>query len=1024
MLTDRRLLIAALVCFVGLPWTVAPAEAQAPAPPGQKIGLDEQEKMKGDQLFGEGKYAEAAAAYEGVVKKYPASGVVPEAKLRAGAAYFAGGEYEKALVLLKKLLDDKNTAAPMAEVAAGMVPQVVAAQAAKSTGAKRTQGMTEAIKLFDEFLAKYPKSSEAEPTSYAKAVALYQVERFPEAAQVLQGNIQKYAGSPTVMESQYLLALTVATVAGQPLDKGRTEATAEQQYAEAERLLRDVIQRRPGVVLTWDTQFQLGELLFGRAGRIADREKQKAMYGRALESYRSVAAKDVVLQTQQQYVASLEVALRQPQYQNPPAQEALKRQIDRETGKLGETKGRSDQAVTAKLRIGLIFSLLGKNDESRVLMNYLEQSGLVTDPEQKKLVLYSIARSYAAQKIADKAVAKYDAFQAAYKADPIAQDLPLLMAEVFLDPKQSDPAKATKYLAEAKKMYPDSVGGVAVLMQVRVLMDQKNFDEALTLLNEALAKNPPKELAVDAEFYRATIFAQTKKTAEAIEAYKKIRDNYAGRPQAEQAHFQAGQLLVGLDPKAAVVELKAFGLKFPQSPLLPVALFELGKAQVASGQKDAAQITFRDLAVNHPKSQPAPYTYFERAKILNDSQKPDQCLVVVREFIERYSDNAELLYKAYDFMAQILTSQKKSAEAIAAYEEFAEKHKSDPNAASAMLKQSTLWRAHAEGLGPYFTFGKDETKRAEWHKGVDQSTAAAERLLTEFPESPEVALALKNLLALQRLQQSVKLKTPAEVEKYFGDLAAKPGLKQGTKAKIIFTLAAYIFEKDKAKAFTQMSSAYDEKLKFAPEDIDLYGLALIEAKKFDEAIKVYEKLAADYPLSASGKGPRDIQEAQAIALAGLGKALQAKGETDAGAKKFAELETLYSWSPKMLEVNYGLALDQHAKKQDEDAVKRLLEVAKAQGATAELRAKAMLLLGRIHEENQRYAEAIDSYVKISVFYGAIEKVAAEGLFRGAQLLERQASGEIPMPTPPPVVKTTPKPAGTPAPKPGATPAKK
>ena len=116
----------------------------------------------------------------------------------------------------------------------------------------------------------------------------------------------------------------------------------------------------------------------------------------------------------------------------------------------------------------------------------------------------------------------------------------------------------------------------------------------------------------------------------------------------------------------------------------------------------------------------------------------------------------------------------------------------------------------------------------------------------------------------------------------------------------------------------------------------------------------------------------------------------------------------------MLEVNYGLALDLHDKKQDDDATKRLLEVIKAQKASAELRAKSMLLLGRIYEANQRFPEAIDNYVKISVYYSAIRPVAAEGLWLGAQLLERQASGDLPMPIPKPAPKVAPKPKATPA----------
>ena len=578
------------------------------------------------------------------------------------------------------------------------------------------------------------------------------------------------------------------------------------------------------------------------------------------------------------------------------------------------------------------------------------------------------------------------------------------------DPKLKDPDKATKYFTEAATLYPNTkVASTAVLMQAQAMIQLKRYDEALKVLDDTLAKKPAKDLAVDAEFYRASIFAETGKTADAVAAYKKVRDTYGGTPQAEQAHFQVGQLLSSLDAKAALGELQSFIGKFPKSALLPPAIFALGGAQNVTGQKDAALATFKELAAKFPTSAPAPYAFFERAKILNGSQKLDECMAVMREFIKGYANDPSV-YQAYDFIAQIHTSQSRGAETIATYDEFLEKHPKDPNAARALLKLSTLWKAYTDSQGPYLAI--EEAKRTEWKKGVEKSTAAAERVLADFPDSPEVALALQTLLDVQRLQQTVKLKSEADVEKYFEDLAAKFGGNPGTKAKIIFTLAAYTFEKDKAKAVQQMASAYKPDLKFAPEDLDLYGLALIDGKKHDEAIAVYEKLAKDYPLPAAGTGSRDVQEAQAIALAGLGKAMQEKGDKAGGGAKFAELEKLYAWSPKMLEVNYGLALDLHEKKQDEDAVKRLLEVIKAQKASAELRAKSMLLLGKVHEANARYSEAIDNYVKISVYYSAIKPIAAEGLWLGGQLLERQASGEIPMPTPPP--KPVVKPKATPA----------
>ena len=1021
MLFDRRFLIAALVCSVGLLCADRPARAQAPAPPAKPLDRDHQAKLDADQLVADGKFAEAAAAYESIPKTFPGTPFGPEAILRAGSAYFSAGKFAEALAIFQKVLDDKKTTTEVAQITAGLVPQVLAAQAAKQKEPERTKGMTEALKAFDQFLAKYPNSEETESTIYAKGMALFQVARYADAGQVLLSIMRAYPASPTVMESQYLLALINATVAAESAKKPGGEKSAEVQYTEAERLLRDILTRRTSLVLANDTQFQLGELLFARAGGMADRAKQTAMYGRAIEAYRTVTPKDQIQQQQQQWVASLTAGVNIPN-QDAATLKARKRQLDREQGKLSDIKQRPDQSLMAKIRTGQVFSLLGKHDESRVLLTYLDQAGNVTEPEQKKLIQYFVTRSYAAQRLAAKAEEKYQAFQAAYKADPIAQDLPLLMAGIFLsdDPKLKDPQKATEYLNQAKEMYAGGpVGDAATLMQAQVWMQEKKYDDALKLLNDALAKGP----SLDAEFFRAALYVQTGKTVEALAGYKKVRDTYPGQPQAEQAHFQIGQILGATDPKAGVGELQSFVTKFPESALLPVALFELGKAQKAGGQKDAALATFKTLGVKYPKTPPAPYTYFERAKILNDNQQLEPCLAVIKEFITNHPENTALVYQAYDFMAQIFTSQKKSVEAIGAYEEFSEKFAAAPNAAESLVKQSTLWKAAADGLGSYVTL--DETKRAEWKGYLEKSAAAAERVLEKYPDSPAVALALKSLLAIQRLEQSLKLKTPADVEKYFSDLAAKYGGKPGTKAKIVFTLAAFTFEKDMAKAFAQMSSTYDKTLKFAPEDLDLYGLALIEAKKLDEAVAVYEKLASDYAVPTTGKAPRDIQEAQAIALAGLGKALQEKGDKEGGAKKFAELESLYAWSPKMLEVHYGLALDQHDKKEDEQAETRLRDVIKAQGASAELRAKSMLLLGRIYEDNKRYAEAIDNYVKISLYYKAIDRVAAEGLWRGAQLLERQASGEIPMPTTPaPGPKATPKPAGTPAPKPTATPAKK
>lgn len=970
--------------------------------------------QKGEQLSSEGKHAQAAAAYEDLVKSIPSSPLIPEANFRAGYAHYNAGNFDAALASFKKVLDDKRSQ-DLVELALSLTPQVLAAKAAKLDlkDPNRNKALEDAVKQFDTYLGKFPASDEVESANYGKALALYQLAKYDDAATTLRTNVQKFAASPTMQDSQYLLALTLGTIANVAMQKtpGENKA-ADAQYEEGERLLRDIITKRQNLALVNEAQFQVGELLLARGGNMAEKDKQAAELNKALDAYRSVQTKEYVVAAQQQRVELFKKSQVEAGQKGDVATfKRLKRLVEKEQEKLAQFQERGDETVTAKIKSGLIFSMLGKPDETRVVMSYIDQMGLATEPEQKKVVQYQIARSYALQNLADKAVEKYTAFQAAYKADPMAQDLPLLLGAMYLsdDPKLKDPEKATKYFAEATALYPNTkAAAAAVLMQAQAMIQLKRFDEALKVLNDTLAGKPAKELAIDAEFFRASVYAQTGKTAEAIAAFKKVRDTYGGTPQAEQSHFQIGVMLAGTDPKAAVGELQSFVSKFPNSQFVPAAIFELAKAQNASGQKDAALATFKDLAVKHPKSAPAPYTFFERAKILNGSQKLDECVTIMRDFIKTYPTDPAL-YQAYDFIAQIYSSQSKGADAIATYEEFVEKNAKDPGAADALLKLSTLWKASAEAQGPYLAIASDPTKGGDWRKGVEKSTAAAERVLTDYPDSQAVALALNNLLDVQRLQQTVKLKTEADVEKFFEGLAAKFANKPGTKAKIIFTLASFTFDKDKAKAIQHMSSAYQPDLKFAPEDLDLYGLALIDAKKLDEAIAVYEKLAKDYPIPPGGQGSRDVQEAQAIALAGLGKAMQEKGDKEGGGKKFAELEKSYSWSTKMLEVNYGLALDLHDKKQDDLAMERLRKVALATKAPPELRAKSMLLLGKIHEENKRFADAIDNYVKVSVYYPAVAKIAAEGLWRGGQLLERQASGEIPMPTPVPK-----KPAATPA----------
>jgi tetratricopeptide (TPR) repeat protein len=249
-----------------------------------------------------------------------------------------------------------------------------------------------------------------------------------------------------------------------------------------------------------------------------------------------------------------------------------------------------------------------------------------------------------------------------------------------------------------------------------------------------------------------------------------------------------------------------------------------------------------------------------------------------------------------------------------------------------------------------------------------------------------------------------ELKTDPQVEEYFQQLAENTS-DAGAKSKILFTLAGFISAKDKARALAKMNEAYDATVVYSPKDLDIYGLALVDDKKLDQASAVFKKLAADFPnppgTAAAAAAPA-VQEAQAISIFGLGRVAQANKQTAEAGKLFQQLKTLYPWSPKVLEADYGIAESLRAEGKLDEALQLLPAIIRAQNGSADLRANAFLLAGSIMKQKSDAAtdpkqkaefrgQAIDFYAKIAQLFSGVPVAATEGLWQASQLLEQQAN---------------------------------
>jgi len=436
--------------------------------------------------------------------------------------------------------------------------------------------------------------------------------------------------------------------------------------------------------------------------------------------------------------------------------------------------------------------------------------------------------------------------------------------------------------------------------------------------------------------------------------------------------------------------------------MTPPALYYLGAAQITIGKKDEGAATLVTLSEKFPDSPAAPQTYFIRAQLAAASQNIEEVNKLMRQFIKKYPQDAQIFF-AFDSIGQNAARAAKPEEAIATYTEFKQDYPENAKAAEALYKIAELQRGNADKLAANYS-SLNEADRTKWTDAVAAAVATAEEMLTKYPASPDLASGLQSLMASQSMLLRAELKTDAQVEEYFQQLAGNTS-DAGAKSKILFTLAGFISAKDKARALAKMNEAYDATVVYSPKDLDIYGLALVDDNKPDQATAVFKKLAENFPNppgTTAATAPPTVQEAQAISIFGLGRVAQKAKQTAEAGKLFQQLKALYPWSPKVLEADYGIAESLRAEGKLDEALQLLPAIIRAQNGSADLRANAFLLAGSIMKQKSDAAtdpkkkvefrgQAIDFYAKIAQLFSGVPLAATEGLWQSSQLLEEQAN---------------------------------
>ena len=950
-----------------------------------------------DAFFDRRQYREAISGYNQLLQNYPTSEYSVDARFHLAYAQFLTGDYQPAADGLRALIAAPTSPPELIELAAGLLPQVLSQQAAAMPpeDPARTPAFEAAMKEYDGFINRYPRSSTIETALYGRALDAYQIAHYGDAARDLRQNLAAFPASDTILDSAFLLSITLATEANLALAKDtRTAAEGDaafRNYLEAEKLLGDIIARRTDISLANDAQFQLGETLLAHAGN-SPAGARTPLYQQALAAYRAVQPKEGMIAAQMARVGRLNDARIAELRKGAGTDHALSRRLDaqrlREQSKLETLQAKDDPVLTARLQCGAVFCDLPRFDEARVLMSAL--APVVRRPQDEKLVLYYTALSYAGQKLTDKAVEAYDRFQARFKGDPIAENLPLLIGNLFLGANPPDAARANRYFDEFTRLYPQSrLRETALLEEADAAASLGHYDEALKTLSTFLKGEPKPEIAATAELSRARILKDKKDLDGALAAFRKVREKYKDRPEAVEASFWIGwTLLQKKDTAGAIAELKAFSTQNPQSRLIPAALFTLAQAQEASGARDGALATLADLAARFPQSAEAAGAYFEQANIFLAGKKYEELTRVLTAFVDKYPESDQT-FAATEQIAAVQAQNGQIEAAVGAYEKYLSRRADSPHAPDALAREAALWLRAAHGLGTYIVLGAPE--RETWMRDVRNAIAAAERAVDRYPDAPGSALALQSLSDGERLLVETRQQTAAQVADYFHALAARNADKPAARSRILFRLASLTSEKDPERALEDMRAAYDPAVVYSPSDLDAYGTALLKSHSADAAA-VFEKAAKDYPLPPGmtpAQAPADVQEAQALALYGRGTLAADAGKGDAAVRAFTDLKRDYPRSSKIPNANLGLAQNLIAKGHADDAMALLAEVARSSTSPVEARARALFLNGEVQAARGDDG-AIDAYLKVAAFYPSSPD-APEGLWKGGQMLEKQAA---------------------------------
>jgi TolA-binding protein len=524
-----------------------------------------------DCLYYEGKFAEAAKAYEAALADAPKD-QAPDILFWQAAAYDKAGNRDAASAAYRRLTTDYAGSAPAAKASLRLADALVekkdfdgaekAYQAATASPDPQLKAEGELGLAWVAYqrgdvpgaLARYERLGRAAPSSATGAQALLQgakialtAKNHSKACELARLFLQQNADSPDAPEGHYLLGLALAGADDKPGAVKELDQAAQAPKADfaadalarlaqlcrqlgdntradgyLARLKRDFPESGAGT----EAQYQAaGELL--KAGKYAEAR-------RAYEAALATAKDNGV-------AAYCQLGIGATHYQEAhfePALAAYKAVIDKYP--------QSEAAEAAALQAAVCLSRLAKYQE---------------------------------------AVAALATFVAQHAASDLLPQANAELGWAYYKAGDKDKAKAIYEKALASAGASSDLAAEALFRLGEMAYEGGDYPGALTRYTELATKYPHSDLVAAAQYKRGWSLTQLKKIDEATEAFRQC---LAAKPEADVAadcHYHIALALASQgQTEQALVELASFRTEYRASPVAPLALVTL--AELLAGKSD------------------------------------------------------------------------------------------------------------------------------------------------------------------------------------------------------------------------------------------------------------------------------------------------------------------------------------------------------------------------------------------------------------------------------------------------------